>query len=246
MTDEQKNEANDEQTEALRQMIRERIKELGFSKRSLSLYIKRDASFIQDLVGPDDPSKAWKKPKKKSINTKALMDVEDALRFERGALTGLLSSEAQIIPFAQIPIKRKIPVNAVPDLPSARKIPLYERVNLRTGGVRMSSAAELETPIGLESNNKTFAVTVPDETMRPAFGPGHKVIVQEDAPLAGADFVFLEIEGTDGENEGFIRRLIGRTDEGLRVETLTPQRETVIQHAEILSVSPVVAVLFRK
>lgn len=110
----------------------------------------------------------------------------------------------------------------------------------------MSQAAEFETPIGIENTEKTFAVVMPDATMRPAFDVGHKLIVQPDTPISASEFVFIEIASDGGELEGFVRRLAGRSEEGLRTETLNPAEEIVVPHADIVSIAPIIGVLFKK
>lgn len=242
MTDDQ----GDPRIKALREVMKKRITELGLSVRGISRQIGNDASFLQDFLGPMKPTKNSKGPKKHSINIESMMKIEKILRFERGELSNFLEPDDVHSASVPTPIKRKFPLNSSTGLPASRKIPLYAMVNLRTGGVRMSQAAEFETPIGLETNDNTFVVVMPDATMRPAFDVGHKLIVQPDAPISASEFVFIEVAGDDNQTEGFVRRLIGRSEEGIKTETLTPAEEVIIPHGDIVSIAPVIAALFRK
>lgn len=217
------------QTEALRRALKAAMDAAGINAHALSLQIGRAPTYISDFVSDA--------PKKASVGAGDLSAIERVLGLPQGELSLIVDQRIPSVPAEHKTVLRKIPISEAMPLPISVPIRLFYRVNFLTGGLAMDQSSVVDFIKGLEITEESFAVRMPDDTMRPKFAPGDILLVQTDVPCSTGNYVLIETKKRGAEAEGFVRRYSGRTDDGVIVESLNPPAEYKITFAEFVRIS---------
>lgn len=129
--------------------------------------------------------------------------------------------------------------------PTGQTIPVYgQAVGGENGDFLFNgeAAAFLPAPTSLTGVVNAYAVYVAGESMEPRLFSGETAYVHPHRPVRPGDFVVVQVFTAEGQApQGFIKQLVTRNDNRVRLRQFNPERTFDIPASRIISVHKIVS-----